>query len=310
MNSPEQVFLLPGEMHFARKPMRIATLLGSCVAVILHDPHRSCGGMNHFLLPDASLGGLAPGKAGDLATAKLVQLATLAGSAPGDLRATIVGGGRIAARMTSGNQLGGDIGARNVVAARQALERAGIRVVSATTGGECGVRVGFDTASGHVEVVPIPVTADAQRAAALAGRALRVLIVDDSATVRGVLRQVIAGADGLEVCGEAEDPFAARERIMELEPDVICLDVIMPKLDGLSFLTRLMAFRPIPTVIVSTIAKAGSDMERRLLAAGAVAIIDKEELKLYQGLDVCRSLLLPVLRRAARTAVTLSRTER
>lgn len=299
----DQVFLLPGEMHFAKHQTRIATLLGSCVAVALHDPVRGWGGMNHFLLPDGSIGGTTPGKAGDASTALLIRLATLAGCLVGDLRATIIGGGQVATQLSSAGSRFGDIGARNIAAARRALATAGIPATYAATGGTLGRRVAFDSTTGRVEVQDIQASAHAVRAAALGGRALRVLIVDDSATVRGVLRQVIAGATDLEVCGEAEDPYAARERIMELEPDVICLDIIMPKLDGLSFLSRLMAFRPIPTVIISTIAKAGSDMERRLLAAGAVTIIDKEKLRLYEGLDACRAQLLPVLRQAARTAV-------
>lgn len=300
----DQVFLLPGEMHFAKRPTRIATLLGSCVAVVLHDPVRGWGGMNHFLLPDGTINGTVPGKAGDVSTALLIRLATMSGCLPADLRATIIGGGQVAAQLSSAGSRLGDIGTRNIAAAHRALKLAGIPATETATGGTLGRRVAFDSASGRIDVQDIQASAHALRAAALSGRRLRVLIVDDSATVRGVLRQVISGVDDLEVCGEAEDPFAARERIMDLEPDVICLDVIMPKLDGLSFLTRLMSYRPIPTVIISTIAKAGSDMERRLTAAGAVAIVDKERLRLYEGLETCRAHLLPVLRNAARTAVT------
>ena len=302
MSDLEQIFLLPGEMHFAKRPTRIATLLGSCVAVALHDTRNGWGGMNHYLLPDSSIPGTAVGKAGDAAIAHLVRMAILTGCMSADLRATIVGGGQVAAHLVSVGKLG-DIGARNIAAARQALAALGIPIIGDRTGGIVGRRVRFDSQQGTLEVDDIRPSADAERARALQGRALRVLIVDDSATVRGVLGQVIRGSHDLVVCGEASDPFMAREMIMEQEPDVICLDIIMPRLDGLSFLTRLMAYRPIPTVVVSTIAKPGSEMAARLKAAGAVAIIDKETLRLYEGLEVCRQALLPILRLAARTAV-------
>ena len=129
------------------------------------------------------------------------------------------------------------------------------------------------------------------------------LVVDDSPTVRRILIKAINASDDLEVIGEAENPFEARERILEQDPDVLCLDIIMPKLDGLSFLKRIMQFKPIPTVIVSTIAKQGSEMRANVEAAGAVGVIDKEELKIYQGLDVVQRELLPLLRKAARTVV-------
>jgi chemotaxis receptor (MCP) glutamine deamidase CheD/AmiR/NasT family two-component response regulator len=307
MSGAEPVFLLPGEMNYSREPRRIATLLGSCVAVVLYDPVHRWGGMNHYLLPDGGIAGTSPGKAGDKAISMLLRLAQLAGSKPGELQASILGGGQVAAQLSSTMSAGmGEIGLRNISAAQQALAAAQIRVVRTVVGGVCGRRIQFQSDSGQLDIRDIPVSAAATQAARLQHRTTRVLIVDDSATVRGVLRQVISGVPDLEVCGEAADPFEARERIMECEPDVICLDIIMPHLDGLSFLRRLMSFRPIPTVIISTIAKAGSDMARRLHEAGAVSIIDKEQLRLYQGAEACRQALLPALRVAARTSVTKS----
>jgi two-component system chemotaxis response regulator CheB len=138
---------------------------------------------------------------------------------------------------------------------------------------------------------------------AVGTKAIKVLIVDDSATVRGVLRQALTGDPRVSVVGEAEDPFKAREQILMHDPDVITLDIIMPNLDGLSFLRRLMAYKPIPTVVVSTIAKQGSEMRLMLEQAGAVAIFDKEDLSLYQGLDTVRANLIPVVLKAAGTPV-------
>ena len=129
------------------------------------------------------------------------------------------------------------------------------------------------------------------------------LIVDDSSTVRNVLRQGLAGDPRLVVIGEAEDPFKARELILHHDPDVITLDIIMPNLDGLSFLRRLMAYKPIPTVIISTIAKQGSDLRRMVEQAGAVGVFDKEDLALYQGIEAVRAKLIPAVLKAAATPV-------
>jgi two-component system, chemotaxis family, protein-glutamate methylesterase/glutaminase len=301
------VFLLPGEMHYAREATQISTLLGSCVAVVLTDPLHRFGGMNHFLLPD-TMGSLPPGKCGDQAVAMLLKMAAMAGSKPVDLRAAVVGGGQVVGHLGSIAGAGlGDVGERNIAAARKALLAAGVRITRNDTGGMNGRRVRLRTDTGELVVESIAqdaATVEAQaKATALKTRKIRILVIDDSATVRNLLKQTLADHPDLEVVGEAEDPFAARQQIMELDPDVLCLDIIMPKLDGLSFLKRLMAYKPIPTVVISTIAKAGSEMHQKLTEAGAVAIFDKEDLALYKGLEICRAKLIPVLMRAATTAV-------
>ena len=85
----------------------------------------------------------------------------------------------------------------------------------------------------------------------------RVLIIDDSAVVRQLLSRIISKAPDLEVVGTAADPFIAREKIIKLNPDVLTLDVEMPRMDGLTFLSKLMAGRPMPVVMVSSLTQAG-----------------------------------------------------
>lgn len=299
----ERTFLLPGEMAFAKEPTEISTVLGSCVAICLHDGRRSWGGMNHYMLPDGN-SGMAPGKCGDQAIPQLLRLAELAGSRLADLSAAVYGGGAVVGHLGSA---GFDIGTRNIETARRLLAERGLRIARAEIGGQQGRRIAFDTATGAVQVRLIQQTAQTQAQADLEGRLrerpARVLVVDDSATVRRIIAAALQGAEGLELCGEAEDPFQARERIMDCDPDVICLDIIMPRLDGLSFLRRIMQYKPIPVVIVSTIAKQGSEMRAKVEAAGAVAVFDKEQLAIHQGFDRLRAELLPALRRAARTVV-------
>jgi two-component system chemotaxis response regulator CheB len=106
---------------------------------------------------------------------------------------------------------------------------------------------------------------------------IRVLIVDDSALVREVLTEQLSRQPGIAVVGTAPDPFVARERIVALEPDVITLDIEMPRMDGLSFLKKLMKFHPVPTIIFSSIAGRGTHIAMECLEAGAVEVLAKPQ---------------------------------
>jgi two-component system chemotaxis response regulator CheB len=104
---------------------------------------------------------------------------------------------------------------------------------------------------------------------------IRVLVVDDSALVRKILTEQLERFDDIEVVGTAADPYAARDKIVALRPDVVTLDVEMPRMDGLSFLERLMRHFPIPVVIVSSLTPAHSEAALRALALGAVEVVPK-----------------------------------
>jgi two-component system chemotaxis response regulator CheB len=103
----------------------------------------------------------------------------------------------------------------------------------------------------------------------------RVLIVDDSAIVRRVLSDMLSGQPDIEVIATAPDPYVARDKILELKPDVLTLDLEMPRMDGISFLRRLMHFHPLPVVIISSIAESGSAVALEALRLGAVEVLAK-----------------------------------
>lgn len=145
--------------------------------------------------------------------------------------------------------------------------------------------------------------AAAPAAAPAGGRRIKVLIVDDSAIVRSLLAKAMEGEPDIEVVGQARDAFEAREMLLERGPDVLTLDIIMPKMDGVTFLKKLMVYHPLPVIICSTIAKSGSQAELRSDKIGAVDVIDKESLNLYSGLDTVKKILIPKIRAAARTRV-------
>ncbi len=107
--------------------------------------------------------------------------------------------------------------------------------------------------------------------------AIKVLIVDDSALMRALLAEIISGAEDLEVVGAAPDPIAAREMIKALNPDVLTLDVEMPRMDGLEFLDRLMRLRPMPVIMISSFTAAGSEITLRALELGAVDYLAKPQ---------------------------------
>src|SRR5574343_1020189 len=98
----------------------------------------------------------------------------------------------------------------------------------------------------------------------------RVVVVDDSALVRNLLAEIINRQPDLQCIASAADPFAAREMIRNLNPDVITLDVEMPRMDGIDFLARLMRLRPMPVVMVSTLTERGAEVTLRALELGAI----------------------------------------
>jgi two-component system chemotaxis response regulator CheB len=104
---------------------------------------------------------------------------------------------------------------------------------------------------------------------------IKVLIVDDSALIRGILSAEFAKHKDIEVVGTAVDPFVARDKIVRLAPDVLTLDLEMPRMDGLSFLAKLMRYRPMPVVILSSLTPANSETAIRALELGAVEVIAK-----------------------------------
>jgi two-component system chemotaxis response regulator CheB len=106
-------------------------------------------------------------------------------------------------------------------------------------------------------------------------RPIRVLIVDDSAIVRKILTEALAGEPDLEVVGSAPDPYVARDKILSLRPDVLTLDIEMPRMDGLTFLKKLMHFHPLPAVVISSLAQPSCRAAVQALELGAVEVLAK-----------------------------------
>lgn len=107
------------------------------------------------------------------------------------------------------------------------------------------------------------------------GRKIKVLIVDDSAIVRKLLGDALSGHADIEVVGTAPDPYIARDKILSLHPDVVTLDIEMPRMDGLTFLKKLAKFHPIPVIVISSLAQASSQAALDAMRSGAVHVLAK-----------------------------------
>jgi two-component system chemotaxis response regulator CheB len=123
----------------------------------------------------------------------------------------------------------------------------------------------------------------------MAGRRIRVLIVDDSAVVRKILSQELSRYRDIEIVGTAVDPYVARDKIVSLKPDVLTLDLEMPRMDGLSFLARLMKYYPLPVVVLSSLTPKNSETALKALELGAVEVLCKPGTAYSTG-DVARNL--------------------
>ncbi len=129
---------------------------------------------------------------------------------------------------------------------------------------------------------------------------IKVLVVDDSALVRRVLSEALNAYDDIDVVGSAVDPYAARDKIVKLKPDVLTLDIEMPRMDGISFLAKLMKFHPMPVIIVSSVAPENSETALQALRLGAVDVVSKPGTQ-FSTPDVSRKLVRAI--RGAATAV-------
>jgi two-component system chemotaxis response regulator CheB len=128
---------------------------------------------------------------------------------------------------------------------------------------------------------------------------IRVLVVDDSALIRSLMTEIINAEDDMEVVGVAIDPYAAREQIKKLNPDVVTLDVELPRMNGIEFLERLMRLRPTPVVMVSSLTAAGASTTLRALELGAVDFVLKPAVDVEDGLHELAEDLKEKIRAAA-----------
>lgn len=131
----------------------------------------------------------------------------------------------------------------------------------------------------------------------------KILIVDDSAVIRKLLEKIFSSAPDMEVVGTAADPYIARDKLVALKPDVMTLDVEMPRMDGISFLEKVMQHFPTRTIIFSSLAKTGSETYLRALEAGAIEIMEKPSIDVSQSLESLSQSILEKVRVVAKARI-------
>lgn len=134
-------------------------------------------------------------------------------------------------------------------------------------------------------------------------RAVRVLIIDDSIVIRQLLKDILSRDNEIEVVGSATDPIDGYDKIVQLQPDVLTLDVEMPRMDGITFLEKLMRSRPMPVVMVSTLTRQGSEVTLRALEIGAVDFIAKPTESVFTGMSALSQEIVAKVKAAARARV-------
>jgi two-component system, chemotaxis family, protein-glutamate methylesterase/glutaminase len=136
---------------------------------------------------------------------------------------------------------------------------------------------------------------------------IKVLIVDDSATARAVLTEILSKDPEITSIDTAVDAFVARDKMVKNKPDVVCLDVEMPRMDGITFLRKLMQYMPVPVVMVSSLTQKGARTTLDALEAGAVDFVAKPHSNIYEGSDEIREELLAKVKAAARAKVQVKK---
>jgi len=269
-------YLFPGKLAAFKEETQISTLLGSCVSVALFDPEMKIGGLNHYLLPELGPNDIGNPRYGTSAIEMLIEEMLRLGASMNRLQAKVYGGGNVIAV----SPMGESIGRRNIEIAEELLREKGIRIVEKNVGGESGRTLKLNTAT--FEVLHNFSNEGAAGAAQVdvsgfkplqVAKSVKVLIVDDSATVRTLFTNIFQKS-GLEVVGAAADAYQAREIIASKKPDVLTLDIEMPRMSGVMFLEKLMKFQPTPVVMVSSLGSTG-EAAMKSLELGAVEFVHK-----------------------------------
>lgn len=289
-----------GELGFSKTGDEFQTVLGSCVCVCIFDSKLKMGGLIHYLLPSRQFSSNKlsinnnPLNFGDTAIPSLLKCFKNAGSNPANLVVYLFGGGS-PAQTSPASKL--NVGIENLKYAKKILSQYNLSIYKEKTGGS-GMLVKFNTSSGDVfvsqtknvnlgpieaqkvktvlntvkttsNVVPI------SQGTIVESTLIKVLIVDDSNPVRRILRACLEKNKNIKIVGEAPDPIEAEKLRKEFLPDVMTLDVNMPKKDGVTYLGELMAKNPMPVIMISDLSLKEASPVMKALEIGAFDYIQK-----------------------------------
>jgi len=280
------------ELIVAKEDIVVSTVLGSCISVFLFSPTKRAGGVIHYALPRRfDLKEDEPLKYGDFAIPKLIaEMENLTGTESSTFVAKLIGG----ANNVGSSKPHNNIGNENIYIAREILKQYGIKIIAEDVGGRVGRKALFHICTGRLQSalvgpgysrpsaekaisednLKIPIV-KSNKKQIISNKKIRVLIVDDSKTIRQLLKRIFSQDSEIEVVGEAEDPIQADKLIDTLKPDVLTLDVHMPKMTGVEWLEQLLPIRPIPVVMITSLQLQEGNEVFRALELGAVDYIQK-----------------------------------
>lgn len=286
----EIVSLNISELIVTSEPIVVSTVLGSCVSVCLFSEFAKGGGIIHYALPELlNKSKDDPLRFGDYAIQKLVETTCHhLELKPSQLKAKIVGGANNIASETTSRQ----IGFENVALAKKLLADYGIPIVGQDVGGIRGRKILFHIQSGRLQVafvghkgsrpsalkaieLPVKKTHDVVR---VNKKKVRVLIVDDSKTIRELLTKILGSDPNIEVVGQAEDPLKAELLIPTAKPDVVTLDVHMPRMTGVEWLKTLLPKYRLPVVMITSLEMKDGNEVFEAMELGAIDYIQKPSL--------------------------------
>lgn len=269
----KEIYLYPGQWAFSQEEAELSTILGSCVGVALYDYKLKIGALNHFLLPTLKPHEVESTRYGNIAMNTIIDVMLKNGSDRKSLQAKVYGG----ANVLSGVTIGEGIGHSNIELAINVLDENRIPIIEKNVGGNKGRRICFNTKTFEVEHL-MRGSDNEQIDTTGFGlidlrKKVKVVIVDDSATVRNLFQKIFE-KHGIDVVGTAANPYEAREVIFNTKPDVITLDLEMPRMNGVVFLEKLMKHMPMPVVVVSSLGSQG-EAALKTLELGAIEFIHK-----------------------------------
>lgn len=272
---PKTLHLSIGELIVSSEPAVISTVLGSCVSVCLFSRAHGIGGMIHYALPNAPSAVMHEEsfRYGDLAIPSLIEeLVRLTGEDPSHFEAKLAGG----AAEINGQVLNIQAGPVNIKIAKEILAHYRIRIIGESVGGSLGRKVLFHTGSGRLQVADMNKTGVSLHPQATRPR--KVLIVDDSKTIRDLIQRILQEDPDLQIIGQAQDVFEAEKILQRERPDVITLDIHMPKMTGVEWLEKIMPLRALPVVMISSLQMQEGNEVFRALELGAIDYIQKPTL--------------------------------
>ncbi|MFH1708449.1 MAG: response regulator [Planctomycetota bacterium] len=277
----KKYFLLPDEAFVSEDPFLIGSVVGGLyVGLVLHCAKRTCGGAVSFSIAAVEGGGLLDEGGNQQVIERCLARFKDLGIGCADLAATLVG-----ARSDAGGLKPGEFDF-NLERIAGMLRQAGIAEFRREINDAPGAKLYFKNWDNSLRVLPEALPAFCRADKSRKEGRIKILIVDDSSLVQNILTRTLGQDPGFKIVGAASDAFAATEAILEADPDVLILDVIMPQINGISFLTNLMYYLPKPVIIFSTMGKTGGQIEKQAFDAGAVDVVDKKSLNLSDARSI------------------------